>query len=168
MENWRIIPSFPDYAVSDRGRVCRVTSASSTVPGRLLAQWLAKNGYAMVSLRKNGKSWNQGVHALVAEAFIGPRPEGADVSHLDGVKVNNTPGNLLYESRQDNLARRVGHGTDNRGEKHPQAKINAEIVRQIRARRLSGEKVKDLAAAFGLRPGDVSNICNRVIWRSVE
>jgi hypothetical protein len=45
------------------------------------------------------------VHSLVAEAFIGQRPVGLDVSHKDENAINNRPDNLMYETRKANLNR---------------------------------------------------------------
>lgn len=45
------------------------------------------------------------VASLVAEAFLGERPVGCDVSHKDEDSLNNRPDNLLYETRKQNLNR---------------------------------------------------------------
>lgn len=44
----------------------------------------------------------QYVHELVAEAFIGPRPSGMVVDHIDRNPRNNAPSNLRYVSVADN------------------------------------------------------------------
>lgn len=43
------------------------------------------------------------VHSLVCETFIGPRPEGMDIDHVDRNPKNNDLDNLRYVSRSDNL-----------------------------------------------------------------
>jgi len=62
----------------------------------------SQNYFAMnlVFRRKNYK-----VASLVAAAFNGPRPNGHDVSHKDEDSLNNTPSNLVYETRKANLNR---------------------------------------------------------------
>lgn len=42
------------------------------------------------------------VHVLVAEAFIGERPKGYQVDHIDGFEGNNDVSNLRYLSPSDN------------------------------------------------------------------
>lgn len=42
------------------------------------------------------------VHVLVAEAFIGERPQGYQVDHIDGFEGNNDLSNLRYVSPSDN------------------------------------------------------------------
>ena len=42
-------------------------------------------------------------HALVAYFYIGPRPKGFDIDHLDGNKGNNHFSNLRYLSHSENV-----------------------------------------------------------------
>ena len=43
------------------------------------------------------------VHDLVAMAFIGPKPKNYDVDHINGDKLDNSPANLRYVTRSQNL-----------------------------------------------------------------
>lgn len=74
---------------------------------------LAKNksGHRQLSLRNSSGAVTRSVHSLVAEAFLGPRPEGQEVRHLDGNGMNNDVSNLVYGTRQQNQRDRVEHGT---------------------------------------------------------
>lgn len=45
------------------------------------------------------------VASLVAAAFLGPKTDGLDVSHLDENSFNNCSDNLCYETRSQNLNR---------------------------------------------------------------
>src|SRR5699024_9822191 len=51
------------------------------------------------------------VHSLVAESFIGARPEGMEVCHSDGNKTNNHVANLRFGTSSDNELDKVRHGT---------------------------------------------------------
>ncbi len=74
-EEWRILPTYPAYAVSNRGRVARIAPVSSGgtgKPGRLLSATGSGSGRVMLP---NGPC---GVQRLVAAAFPelpGPRPQ---------------------------------------------------------------------------------------------
>jgi len=57
-------------------------------------------------------------HRLVALAFLGPRPEGAVVRHLDGDPLRPHAENLAYGTKSENLVDQVAHGT------HPTASRN--------------------------------------------
>ena len=42
------------------------------------------------------------IHTLVAETFLGVRPEGMVIDHIDGDKSNNNLSNLRYATVEDN------------------------------------------------------------------
>ena len=88
------------------GRVCRRK-------GKVLSVRLDKYGYQIVGLCNQGKCQTRTVHSLVAEAFIGPRPEGMEVCHNDGDRTNNHLDNLRYGTSSDNNLDQLRHGTHN-------------------------------------------------------
>lgn len=51
------------------------------------------------------------VHVLVAAAFLGPRPDGMDIRHGPGGRLDNSPENLCYGTRKDNVQDSVTDGT---------------------------------------------------------
>lgn len=105
-EKWAHIP-FPGtegYLVSDLGRVRakgKNNHAEQNVliyTGKTLTPTL-RDGYPRV--RVNGKNYT--VHRLVAAAFLGPCPEGMEVRHLDGNRLNNRADNLAYGTHRENI-----------------------------------------------------------------
>lgn len=87
----------PCYFVSDDGQV-------RSEDGRMIARRKDKDGYLVVTLGVGDCRSPEHVHVLVAEAFLGPRPKGAQVSHLDNDRLNNAVSNLRYESPRENAA----------------------------------------------------------------
>lgn len=105
-ERWATVSDFPNYEVSDRGRV----RSLARHPGRVLAAGPDGGGYPHVQLHRDGTSRTLRVHVLVAAAFHGPRPEGLEVRHLDGDPTNNRPENLAYGTHSENMQDRTRHG----------------------------------------------------------
>jgi len=89
MEEFRKIPGFEKYSVSNLGNV----RADKT--GRILSQFNHKDGYKFINLQTPTKQ-TQLVHRLVGYAFI-PNPDGKPyIDHIDRNKTNN---NLIFSLR---------------------------------------------------------------------
>ncbi|MCU1299725.1 MAG: hypothetical protein JWQ87_9 [Candidatus Sulfotelmatobacter sp.] len=69
-----------------------------------------RGGYATVGFYRQGIARWRTVHSLVAEVFIGPRPENLLINHRDGNKKNNNVANLEYCTGRENVhhAMRMG------------------------------------------------------------
>lgn len=113
-EQWRAIQGYEGlYEVSNTGRVRslpRQDAAGSKRKMRYLRCPINNSGYPSSTLTRPGFTKRYMVHTLVAEAFIGPRPEGLEVNHIDGCKINNQAANLEYVSHKENVrhAWRIG------------------------------------------------------------
>ena len=114
-EEWRPVVGFPAYEVSSRGRV-RSSHAWRGQRDRILIGGTSTKGYPYVQLvAPDGGVKVRATHILLAEAFIGPRPIGNHVRHLDGNRKNCTVENLAYGTPAENAADQLRHGT------HPNA-----------------------------------------------
>ena len=120
-EEWRpVVGHEGAYEVSDLGRV-RSLSRLITVgnhlqrhTGRVVGLRLNRDGYPTVVLAMNGKRDFARVPVLVCEAWHGPRPEGLEVRHLDGTRLNASPENLAWGTHAENCQDTVRHGTHSR------------------------------------------------------
>lgn len=123
-EEWRALPSIPDYEVSDLGRVRRKTS------GKLLTQSVTATGHRHVSPRINGKNSPRYVHRLVAEVFLysDKHPGQDQVNHKDGNPANNAVTNLEWTTQKENLGQAVAQGLRRTGENHPLALKKRQTV----------------------------------------
>lgn len=107
-EEWKSIPGYPRYEVSNLGRVRSYTS--KTNPGKILKQ-MNINGYMYVSLvegekRTTNKTKRIAVHRLVAQAFV-PNPTGRKcVDHIIPVSMGGKPtaNNLRWVTPKENSA----------------------------------------------------------------
>jgi hypothetical protein len=94
-ERWRIIDEFPNYSISDHGRVRNDES------GRVLALLQNQKGIVNVGLMRGGIQYKRSVTVLVANAFLQPSAlEAFDTPiNLDGDRSNNHYGNLMWRPR---------------------------------------------------------------------
>lgn len=95
-EEWAEVRGWPDYLVSNFGRVYSVRRDI------ILKGKHDKDGYHVVTLCKKNNRGYYGVHRLVAFEFIPGYFEGAEVNHIDGIKDNNYEHNLEWETSSGN------------------------------------------------------------------
>lgn len=142
-EEWR--PCLPNYEVSNLGNVRRSTPGRKTFAGRVLRAQLMTIGYYSVRPTVDGKNVPFYVHDLVAAAFIGPKPEGHSVNHIDGIKRNNWPSNLEYVTHAGNMRHAAEAGLLARGEQHGSSRLTESDVAGIREDRRSGLSYSQIA-----------------------
>jgi len=110
------------YSVSSLGRVrseAREVKRQSRagkgyhtyhVPGKILSISHNHDGYPVVNLCSNGVCSTHYVHDLLTSAFLGPKPEGHQVRHLDDNKANTRLSNLSYGTPSANGFDAVSNG----------------------------------------------------------
>lgn len=119
VEEWRRVVGFPDYSVSNLGRVRRDVTRHRSMAGRILAYRLGQGGYVVTGLCRDGNVFGLRVHRLVALAFIGEPPKGKpNVNHLNGIKTDNRVENLEWASPADDGAHRVRMGLTASGDRN--------------------------------------------------
>jgi len=103
-EVWRSIDSFPNYQVSNVGRVRNATT------GKILKQTTGSSGYNKVSLYNVRGFKSIAVHILVVHEFLArpPADEGGrlEVDHINRCKTDNQVCNLRYVSHGQNMMNR--------------------------------------------------------------
>lgn len=106
-EEWRKVVGFEGlYEVSNQGSVRsldRMTNGPHgprSIKGRILKPSThSTSGYKLVTLRNSGKDRSTSVHSLMAEAFLGPRPDrNSVVAYIDGNPENTSLDNLAWTS----------------------------------------------------------------------
>jgi hypothetical protein len=167
---WRSIPGWPEYEISEFGTVRRVGPASGAKRGRILRPWRnPRTGYLQIGLWKGGKDTRFTVHRLVALTFLGEPPTPAHlVAHDDGTRDNNHWSNLRWATQRENMADTVRHGTHNRGRQNGQARIDEVCVRAIRKMDLMGIPRRVAADGFGLCRQSIDDIVNRKRWEHFQ
>lgn len=175
MPDVRVIPFAPDYAVTSDGEVWRVVRGGNRnhkrVPHIVTGVSKDPKGYHQVCLqdasRGNGNRTVK-IHRAVAEAWLGPRPPGYHVDHIDGNKDNNSASNLEYVTPAENHRRAVAMGLIDmvavgRKRKYMGKKLRRVDVDHIRASAGTIPR-KVLAAQFGIHVMTVGQIVRGEIW----
>lgn len=154
------------YQVSDLGNIRRTREMRhGTLPAWGLIRCRPNNhGYLMFNTTLDGRPLNVALHRIVMETFVGPCPEGLQVAHLNGRRDDPRLTNLAYVTAAENNNHKLAHGTTQRGEQNPAAKITADDVRDIRA---SKAPYPVLSAKYGLTRCHISDIRRGAAWRHI-
>ena len=175
-ELWKPVLGFEGrYEVSNQGRLRAldwVTVSSlgrrRLFPARIMTPPTYENGYVVATLMKDRRPIRKGMHVVVCEAFIGPRPTGNVAAHGNGVRDDNRLENLRWASNSENEADKTAHGTDLRGSRHHQVILSPSDVREIRRRNKSGEPPCVIVASYPVSRSCIQKICMRKTWAWLE
>jgi len=162
---WRPVPSLPEFSVSRFGDV-------RGKRGRLRKVSENGRGYRHFGAFRNGKYTHVRVGALVAEAFIGPKPPGKFVTHLNGIKHDDRASNLAYvtKSQAQKMSFKRNPWRVCRGSTHPCSKLTEEQVRWIIENHKKGSSefgIQPLARRFGVANYTIRKIINGQSWLHV-
>jgi hypothetical protein len=97
------------YEVSNLGNVRRKKKNGGHVK---IKGSVTNRGYKYFQLSRDGKRKNFLFHCLVAKVFIGERPDGLVIDHIDRDKLNNNVSNLRYITQQENCCNQRRYNED--------------------------------------------------------
>ena len=157
-EIWKDIPGYEGrYQASTEGRIRSIDhfvpcahGGQRLVRGRILRPSGSKRDphlYVVLGHKAPGSP----VHRLIATTFIGPRPNGYDIRHLDGNPTNNKVSNLAYGTRTENILDVLRIGERWR-------KLTLSDAMTIRRLYATGRPAKEIAAAYGISEGHTYRI----------
>jgi len=151
---WRDVDGWP-YSVNSDGFIM------SNKTGKVLEGYVNKHSpYLQVCLCGGGCQATFNVHNIVAQAFLGQRPPGTVINHINGDKLDNRAENLEYVTFLQNC-------DPVRGSKHVRAKLTEELVTEIRQRYVDGESVKLMAEEYGVGQATLHDAATGKTWRHV-
>ncbi len=177
---YKPIPGHKGYRAGSDGSIW---SCLHTHPGRHRYQVLTETWRELVPLRWHQKGRRIVYHAyklrhddgqlrqtrgsiLILETFVGPRPDGLVACHTNGNSLDNTLGNLRWDTPESNGADVRRHGSQ-RGSRNGHSKLTEDIVRQIRQARAQGVPRVDVARLFGVSRSTVQHIDDGRKWAYV-
>ena len=159
-EEWRDVPGWIGRCqVSSLGRMR--TRHLGALPGSADYWFIRKPGkgrhYLQLSLPKLAGETRQRsvmVHKLIAETFLGPRPEHAVIRHIDGNRFNNAVTNLAYGTDAENRADDVAQGK-RRGTNNGRARLTEREALAIKRLLAEGVQSRALARAFDVHENTI-------------
>lgn len=170
-ETWKDVVSYEGiYQVSNLGRiksVPRKDRRGHPWSGRIMKPDITANGYCQILLSKDGVKEKRYVHHLVMESFVGTRPDGKQVNHINGDKTDNSIVNLEYCTSSENHfhSYRVLGKQAAWGDKQGNAKLTKEQVLTIRSEHANKITGRKLAKMFNVDEATISAIVLRKIWK---
>lgn len=173
-EIWKAIPEFEGYyEVSSCGivrslpRLVNRRGFDLTVPGGIRPPQTQAGGYKFVNLSRDRKVICRRIGYLVLLAFVGPRPAGCEVSHLNGIRTDDRLENLTWETKKQNNARKRQHGTNGAGSHNAMAVLTEAQVEEIRKEYRYRVNSTALGKKYGVDPKHIWRIANRHRWNHV-
>lgn len=177
---WKPIPATNGrYEASDQGEIrnvpmpLQITRNGSTYIRHTTGKVLTKHRkrrkatapeYEFVYLRVQGKSKRRAVHALVLEAFVGPRKGHQQCRHLDGNSLNNRLDNLRWGTPAENRADIRRHGRTAEGERNGNTALRYEDVIAMRVMHSRGMSTYQLSEWFDVDPSTIGKIIRGDSW----
>lgn len=182
-EIWKPITSCPgNYWVSNLGRIKNFKAVKAGIIERIVKGSISPTtGYYQLYFKTSNRRWARTIHSLVAEAFIGPRPEGFVINHIDHNRTNNHASNLEYITQKENVrkASEAGRlkrapmseerkqflGSLRRGKPSPYRKLTKEQVNDIRLR-WPETGIKALSTEYSVSQRAIFNIVHGLSYKN--
>lgn len=180
---WKTIPETGNrYEASEDGEIRNVVLPVTIVRGKsswtrmttgkvLKAHRLRRKPsapeYEFVYLRVDGKSKRRAVHALVLDAFVGPRKEWEQCRHLDGNSLNNKLSNLCWGTPEENRADIRRHERTANGPRNGNTPLSPAEVLALRVMCAKGMSTYQLSTWFGVSPATIGKIVSGESWPNV-
>lgn len=159
MEIWKDIDGYEGYyQISNFGNIKSLKRKVNTrgngfrqLNEKVIRPLMTSSGYLNVIASREQKRQTFIIHHLVAQYFLGNKPEKCVIDHIDGNKLNNHVSNLKYVSPAENSRKRYD------------AKLTLEKAIEIR-RLCKTQSQNEIAKIYGITQTMVSRIYRNKAW----
>lgn len=161
VEEWRSVVGHEGYyEVSSFGKIRSIRS------GKLLKPRIDANSNRLsVCLAVDCVHRYARISTLVAEAFLGPRPDDKEVCHWSDDKTDNGLSNIYYGTHIENCLDRSRNGKS-----LTRTKLSESDVEAIKSALANPGKIfqRELACQYGVAAATISAIATGKIWQRVR
>lgn len=150
MEIWKTIEGYPNYEVSNMGRVKSLKYDKE----KILKGIKKRDGYLLIGLSKEGKVKFFSLHRIVAQAFL-PNPNNlSEVNHIDEDKTNNKVDNLEWCDRKynNNYGTRTERAIKSKSISILQFSKEGNFIQKW-------DSAKDVERELGFNQGNINKCC---------
>jgi hypothetical protein len=162
---YRDVPGFPGYRVGSDGTLW--TSRNTYGEWKQRVPSKTNGGYLDIRLRKDSASHKRYMHRLIALAFIGEPPDGTEVNHKNGNRLDNRAQNLEYVTRSHNIKHAQAVMGSYLGNKKPSVRLTNSQIIEIRLNS-SSLSVASLAGQYGASQETIRRIADGRTHRDVN
>lgn len=97
LDYWKVCPKYPTYEVSYSQRV-------RTIATKHEKRFYYKEWYRFININYLNEKYHAGIHQMVGWTYV-PNPENKpELHHIDTIKINNHPENLMWLTKQEHIA----------------------------------------------------------------
>ena len=166
MEEWKAIPGYEAYEVSNLSHVRRWNLArTKSKPVRPTTY--KNNDYFMFTVSKHGKPTNVYLHRILATLFLpNDNPEEKiDVCFKDNNRSNVTIENLYWSNQKERMGRRKAEGkyTDNGTGNAKLSRLDVCTIRWMKHHKAMS--YKELAVYYGVHPWTIYACVKGITWK---
>ena len=173
-EEWKPVKGSDGwYEVNNQGEVRSWISGNKhkrtrSKKPRLLKAAIGPNGRPQVSVIYNFKRRIKRIHLLVAESFLGLRPDKMMCCHKNGNNQDNRADNLYWGTQKENMADARRHGTLTVGSKNARAVIDEAMAMKIKTAIKNGMRNCNIARNLNVTLSIVEKIKDGTRWKHVQ
>lgn len=167
IEEWKDIADWPDYAISNYGRVMRTTTYGRGIAGTIRKPVLVAGYLAVALTNRDGRRKMLHIHRLVALAFLGEPPAPSmEVNHIDADRLNPRLDNLEWMTKGQNRKHGYDVGfAEAKGERNGYSKLTSEQATAIRAEGMDRAAWPCLAARFNVSKATIRDVATGRTWK---
>jgi hypothetical protein len=160
------------FTVAEDGSIyrtrCRLCGSESLLKVNIFLDSGGK--YYSMKFSHEGKRYKVSVHRAVYMFFYGEIPDGMQINHKDGNKLNNAISNLELVTPKDNILHAIYETKTLRcfGMENLKRRLTPpDIARILYYRQLHGYTLKRIAEMFGVSCSRILKICRFTTWRDL-